>query len=60
MMHGLTNLKFINTKQAGDTYSYKNMKQKLHKTIAASGLTRHTSHLFLTVNLQYNISYENR
>jgi hypothetical protein len=34
-MHGTTNLKFINAKQAGDTYVYKNIKQKLHKTIAA-------------------------
>ena len=34
-MHGTTNLKFINAKQAGDIYVYKNIKQKLHKTIAA-------------------------
>jgi hypothetical protein len=34
-MHGTANLKFINAKQAGDIYVYKNIKQKLHKTIAA-------------------------
>jgi hypothetical protein len=33
-MHGLTNPKFINAKQAGDIYSYRNVKRKLHKTIA--------------------------
>jgi len=35
MMHGLTNPTFINAKQAGDKYAYRNIKQKLHKTIAA-------------------------
>jgi hypothetical protein len=35
MMHGLTDVKFINAKQTGDIYSYKNIKRKLHKTIAA-------------------------
>jgi len=34
-MHGTTNLKFINAKQAGYTYTYRNIKQKLHKMIAA-------------------------
>jgi hypothetical protein len=34
-MHGLTNTKFINAKQAGDTYSYRRVKRKLHKTTAA-------------------------
>jgi hypothetical protein len=34
-MHGTTNHKFINAKQARDIYAYKNLKQKLHKTIAA-------------------------
>jgi hypothetical protein len=31
-MHGTTNPKFINAKQAEDIYTYKNMKQKLHKS----------------------------
>jgi hypothetical protein len=36
-MHGTTtNHKFINAKQAGDIRTYKNIKQKLHKTIAAN------------------------
>jgi hypothetical protein len=35
MVHGLTNLKFINAKQAGDTHAYRNINRKLHKTIAA-------------------------
>jgi len=35
MIHGLTNIKFVNAKQAGDIYSYKNIKRKLHKTIAS-------------------------
>jgi hypothetical protein len=35
MKHVLTNFKFINTKQAGDIYSYINIKRKLHNTIAA-------------------------
>ena len=35
MMHGLTNITFIDVKQAGEIYSYKNVKRKLHKTIAA-------------------------
>jgi hypothetical protein len=34
-MHGTTNLKFINAEQARDIHMYKNIKQKLHKTIAA-------------------------
>ena len=34
-MHGTTDLKFINAKQAGDIYVYKNIKQNLHKTITA-------------------------
>jgi hypothetical protein len=33
-MHGTTNLKFINAKQAGDIHAYKNIKQKLRKTRA--------------------------
>jgi len=36
MMHGLANVKFINAKEVGDIYSYKNIKRKLHKTIAAT------------------------
>jgi hypothetical protein len=32
MMHGLTNPKFINAKQAGDKYAYRNIKRKLHNT----------------------------
>jgi len=35
MMHGLTDLKFINAKQAGEIYPYKNIKRKLHKTVEA-------------------------
>jgi hypothetical protein len=37
IMHGLTNPKFINAKQACDiyVYAYRNVKRKLHKTIAA-------------------------
>jgi hypothetical protein len=34
-MHGTMNLKFANAKQAKDTYEYRNIKQKLHKTTAA-------------------------
>jgi hypothetical protein len=36
MMAGFANVKFINAKQAGDTYLYKNIKRKLDKTIAAT------------------------
>jgi hypothetical protein len=36
MVHGIANVKFINAKQAGDIYSYKNIKRKLHKTTAAT------------------------
>jgi hypothetical protein len=32
MMHGLTDPKFINAKQEGDTYAYRNIKPKLHIT----------------------------
>jgi hypothetical protein len=35
-MHGLANVKFINAKQAGDIYSYKNIKRNLHKKIATT------------------------
>jgi hypothetical protein len=35
MMHGLTNPKFINAKQAGYKYEYRNVQPKLHKTIEA-------------------------
>jgi len=34
-MHGPINAKFINTKQANETYQYKNIKRKLYKTNAA-------------------------
>jgi hypothetical protein len=34
-MHGLTNPNFTNAKQAGDIYSYRNVKQNLLKTIEA-------------------------
>jgi hypothetical protein len=34
-MHGTMNLKFANAKQAKETYEYRNIKQKLHKTTAA-------------------------
>jgi hypothetical protein len=34
-MHGTMNLKFINAKQEGEVYEYRNIKQKLLKTIAA-------------------------
>jgi hypothetical protein len=34
-MHGTTNPKLIKSKQARDIYAYKNIKQKLYKTIAA-------------------------
>ena len=34
-MHGTTNIKFIDVKQASDTYRYKNTKRKLYKTNAA-------------------------
>jgi hypothetical protein len=35
MMQGATNVKFVNAEQAGGIYKFKNIKQKLHKTIAA-------------------------
>jgi hypothetical protein len=35
-MHGTMNLKFISAKQAKEVYEYKNIKQKLHKTTAAT------------------------
>jgi hypothetical protein len=35
MMHGTMNVKSANAKQAGEIYEYKNIKRKLHKTIAA-------------------------
>jgi hypothetical protein len=35
MMYGLAKVKFINAKHAGDINSYKNIKRKLHKKIAA-------------------------
>ena len=34
-MHGPTNSKFVNDKRASDINSYRNVKRKLHKTIAA-------------------------
>jgi len=34
-MYGIINLKFINAKQAGEVYEYRNTKQKLYRTIAA-------------------------
>ena len=44
MMHGRTNLKFVNSKQAGEIYSYTNIKRKLHKTIAAIWFNNKTQH----------------
>jgi hypothetical protein len=35
MMHGTTNIKFMDAKQASDTYKYKNTKRKLYRTNAA-------------------------
>jgi hypothetical protein len=35
LMHRTMNLKFANAKQAKETYEYRNIKQKLHKTTAA-------------------------
>jgi len=35
MMHGSTNIKFINAKKAIEVYAYKNIKRKLYKTNAA-------------------------
>jgi len=34
-MHGPLNVKFVNVKQAKETYQYKNTKEKLHKTNTA-------------------------
>ena len=34
-MYGTMNPKFINAKQAGEVYEYRNTKQKLQRTIAA-------------------------
>jgi len=34
-MHGYTNAKFINAKQAKGIYLYRNIKRKLYRTIAA-------------------------
>jgi len=31
-MHGHTNVKFVNAKQAKATYQYRNTKEKLYKT----------------------------
>ena len=35
MMHGTTNIKFIDTQQTKLAYQYKNTKRKLYKTNAA-------------------------
>jgi len=35
MMHRTTNIKFIDAKQAIDTYKYKNTKRKLYRTNGA-------------------------
>jgi hypothetical protein len=35
MMDGLSNPKYIKVKQGGDIYAFRNVKRKLHKTIAA-------------------------
>jgi hypothetical protein len=35
MMHGPTNIKFINAKQTKETYKYGNIKRKLYKANAA-------------------------
>jgi len=34
-MHGSTNIKFINARQATEIHAYKNTKRKLYKTNAA-------------------------
>ena len=34
-MHNPLNVKFVNAKQAKETYQYKDTKEKLHKTNAA-------------------------
>jgi len=35
MMHGHMNIKFVNAKQAKETYQYRNTREKLYKTNAA-------------------------
>jgi len=35
MTHGHPNIKFVNAKQAKETYQYRNTNEKLYKTIAA-------------------------
>jgi hypothetical protein len=52
MMHGLANPRFINAEQAGDIYAYRNVKRKLHKTIAVISFNKTWK--------QNSISYDNR
>jgi len=40
MMHGQTNIKFVNAKQAKEIYSYKNTKKDCTKLLQLYGVTR--------------------
>jgi hypothetical protein len=58
-MYRTMNLKFINAKQAGEVYEYKNTKQKLHRTIAAiwynkSGRDRNIKPNYVSIRIKGN------
>ena len=50
MMHGTTNIKFIDAQQAKLAYQYKNTKRKLYKTNAAIWYKEY-SWLWLFINI---------
>ena len=50
MMYGTTNVKFKNAKQAKGMHTYKNIKRKLYRTIAAIWFNKTWSDKQLTSN----------
>jgi hypothetical protein len=59
-MHGSTNIKFINNKQAIEVYAYKNIKRKLYKRNAAIWFNKTGRDEELTpsfINIRINVNY---
>jgi hypothetical protein len=49
-MHGQTNIKFINAKQAKEIYAYKNTKRRLYKSVLHNFDVRHLRCLITNLN----------
>jgi hypothetical protein len=53
-MHGHMNVKFVNVKQAKETYQYRNAREKLYKTNAAIWYNKICREKQLTPNYEFH------